>query len=216
MSYKTFNQQMESWRLLIWNAADDTQIQPRLETYGYTAEKFNEGKNLWQQTDEAGKQQAKEKNEQTAATDNFNEARQKAEDDLKRAKKIGRVAFDGNKQAFSALTLDELNILRFEDWLNDAEKFYNNLLGNQQWSDTIQSYGYTTEQLNAQQQQVESLKVLQQTRQREMGEAQQATKTKWERFNQLKTWCNHLTELARIEFEDDAQLLEKMGILIRS
>ncbi|MFW5758908.1 MAG: hypothetical protein ACOCYO_09520, partial [Bacteroidota bacterium] len=108
------------------------------------------------------------------------------------------------------------NITRFEDWLSDAEKFYTNLLGNPQFSATIPSYGYTIEILSAQQQEVDSLKALQQTQQREMGEAQQATKDKWENFNQLKKWCDHLTELAKIEFEDDAQLLEKLGILVRS
>jgi hypothetical protein len=215
MSYKTFNEQLESWRILIWNAADDAEIQSRLAIYGYTTEKLDQGKALWQQTDQAGKQQAKEQNEQTAATDAFNEAREKAEDDLKRAKKIARVAFDGNKEAFNALNLNEINIPRFEDWLNDAEKFYANLLSNPQWAETMQTYSYASEELTAQQQEVASLKSLQQAQQREMGEAQQATQTKWELHGQLKKWCNQLTELAKIEFEDDAQLLEKLGILVR-
>lgn len=216
MSYKTFNEQLESWRILIWNAAGDTEIQSRLANYGYTPEKFDEGKSLWQQTDLAGKQQAKEQNEQTAATDALNETREKAEDDLKRAKKIARVAFDGNNAAFNALTLDQLNTSRFEDWLNDAEKFYANLLGNTQWAETMQTYSYTNEELTAQQQEVVSLKSLQQAQQREMGEAQQATQTKWVLHGQLKKWCDQLTELSKIEFEDDAQLLEKLGILVRS
>ncbi|GET29350.1 hypothetical protein [Prolixibacter sp. SD074] len=216
MSYKTFNEQMESWRILIWNAADDAEIQSRLENYGYTPEKFDQGKALWQQTDQAGKQQSKELNEQTTATNSLNETREKAEDDLKRAKKIARVAFDGNKEAFNALNLDELNIYRFEDWLNDAEKFYANLLGNTQWAETMQTYSYTNEKLTAQQQEVDSLKSLQQAQQREMGEAQQSTQTKWKLHSQLKKWCNQLTELSKIEFEDDAQLLEKLGILVRS
>jgi hypothetical protein len=216
MAYKTFNERLESRRILIWNAADDNQIQTRLENYGYTPEKLSEGKTLWQQTDQAGKQQAKEQNEQTAATDAFNEALEKAETDLKRAKKIARVAFDGNNAAFNALNLKEINITRFEDWLNDAEKFYDNLLGNSQWLATMQNYGYTSETLTTQQQEVTNLKTLQQAQQREKGEAQQATQIKWELSSQLKKWCNHLTEIARIEFEDDAQLLEKLGILVRS
>ena len=211
MSYKTFNERMESRRILIWNAADDNQIQQRLQNYGYTAEKFNEGKTLWQQTDQLGKQQAKEQNEQTAATDAFNEARNTAEDKLKRAKKLARIAFDGNNAAYNALNLKEINIVRFEDWLNDAEKFYANLLGNTQWTEAMQTYGYTTDQ-----QEVNNLKSLQQAQLREMGEAQQATKDKWEHDSQLKKWCSHLSEIAKIEFEDDAQLLEKLGILVRS
>jgi hypothetical protein len=215
MSYKTFNEQLESWRIRIWNAADDPEIQPRLSIYGYTPEKFDEGKSLWQQTDQAGKQQAKEQNEQTAATDAFNQARDKSEDDLKRTKKVARIAFDGNNAAFNALTLDQLNISRFEDWLIDAEKFYANLLGNTQWAETMQAYSYTLEALTAQQQEVNDLKSLQQAQHSEMGEAQQATKEKWDNYKQLKKWCDQLTELAKIEFEDDAQILEKLGILVR-
>jgi hypothetical protein len=215
MSYKTFNEQLESWRIRIWNAADDPEIQPRLSIYGYTPEKFDEGKSLWQQTDQAGKQQAKEQNEQTAATDAFNQARDKSEDDLKRTKKVARIAFDGNNAAFNALTLDQLNISRFEDWLIDAEKFYANLLGNTQWAETMQAYSYTLEALTAQQQEVNDLKSLQQAQHSEMGEAQLATKEKWDYYKQLKKWCDQLTELAKIEFEDDAQILEKLGILVR-
>jgi hypothetical protein len=99
------------------------------------------------------------KNEQTAATNTFNETRQKAEADLKRAKKIARVAFDGN----NALNLKEINIVRFEDWLSDAEKFYANLLGNPQWLATMQNYGYTSETFTALQQEATSLKTLQET-----------------------------------------------------
>ena len=40
--------------------------------------------------------------------------------------------------------------------------------------------------------------------------------SRWDNFSKLKAWCDHLSEVARIEFEDDAQYLEKLGFLVRS
>ena len=98
----------------------------------------------------------------------------------------------------------------------DSEKFYLNLLSNQTWVTAMANYGYTSEILTASQQETVALKELQESQHREIGDAQQATKAKWESFKQLKNYCNHLKQIAIIEFEDDPQLLEKLGILARS
>lgn len=216
MTYLTFNQQMEAFRILLWNASEDTIIQPRLETYGYTADKLNEGKTLWTETDTLDKQYDQEFSEQKDATSRFNETWDQAEKKLKRAKKLARIAFENNANAWGQLNLKTLNINRFEDWLKDAEQFYANLIGNTDWATAMQTFGYTADQLTADQQEIETLKTLQEEQHREMGDAQQVTKDKWEKFKLLKDWCDTLKEIAIIEFEDDAQYLEKLGILARS
>ena len=65
---KSFNENMEKHRILIWNAADDQLIQPRIQTYGYTAEILDEGKALWTRTDSLDKKRDIEQGEQKAAT----------------------------------------------------------------------------------------------------------------------------------------------------
>jgi hypothetical protein len=49
-----------------------------------------------------------------------------------------------------------------------------------------------------------------------MGQAQQATQDKWNKFKPMHERCDVLREIAKIEFEDDAQHIEKLGILVRS
>lgn len=214
--YATFNENMEKHRILIWNAADDQLVQPRIETYGYTAEVLDAGKALWAQTDLMGKKQDTELDEQKAATNIFNEAYQQAVSEIKRLKKLARLAFEGNSNAWNMLKLDKLNITRFEDWQSDAELVCTNLLANAEWLTSMQTFGYTTESITALQGKVTNLKSLQQDQQREMGDTQQATDDKWKSYEELKNWCYKLKEIAKIEFEDDPQLLEKLGILVRS
>lgn len=216
MSQKNFNETMEATRIMIWNASNDPIIQPRLQIYSYTPEKLEEGKAIWNATDAINKQQAIEQSEQSEATAQFNAAYSLAKKMVKRLKKICRLAFPDNNSVWNHLNLKTLNISRFEDWQNDSEKLYENLLGNPQWVSTLGSYGYTPEALSVSQQEVGALKTLQENQHREIGDAQQATKDKAEKYSQLKDWCRHLKGVAQIEFENDPQLLEKLGIRVRS
>ena len=206
---------MESMRIRIWNANEDPVIKPRLSIY-FTDEKLQHGQALWTETDALNKQQDTELNEQKAATDELNDMRETVEQELERAKKVARVALRGNGAAFDSLNLKELVPTRLEDLVYDSEQFYDNLLGNTEWATAMQGFGYTTETLTANQQSAATLRSLQEKRQREMGDAQQATKDKWSRYEELKAFDRDLKEIARIEFENDPQLLEKLGILVRS
>ena len=216
MPTKTFSQILESDRLLIWNACDDPMIQPRLEPYTYTAEKLGEGKTLWTATDVQNKLQVSEQNEKKIATDQFQNARITAGENLKRIKKTARLAFDGNTAAWEMLNLKTLSIRRFEEWLKDAEMFYDNLTGNRDWVAVMQNYKYPQETIDAGKQEVQDLKALQEQQTRETGEAQQATLDKQTLFEQLEAFCHHLREVAKLEFENEPQLLEKLGIFVRS
>lgn len=214
--YTTFNENMEKYRILLWNASDDSRIQVRLALYSYTEEKFNQGKELWQQTDSFGKMQDKEKNEQKEATNQFNEAWQQSISEIKRFKKLARLVFDNKPAAWNMLKLDTLNIAKFADWYADTDLAYSNILEHGEWLSSMQTFGYTNESITTQQTKLEMLKGLQQTQQQEIGDAQQATDDKWNSYNQLKDFCYKLREVAKIEFESDPQLLEKLGILVRS
>jgi hypothetical protein len=155
-------------------------------------------------------------NEQKAATREFNENRDVAEKKLKRAKKLARLAFEDNSDAFDMLNLKVLDISTFEDWIIDAERFYTNLLGNPEWLKAMENLGYTKDQLTKDQEEVTRLRTLQKTQQSEMGDPQQITHEKKDTFSELKKWCHRLSEIAKIEFEDEPQYLEKLGILARS
>jgi len=215
MARKTFIEQMEELRIRIWNANEDPVIKPRLNIY-FTDEKLQQGQTLWNEADALNKQQDTELNEQKAATDELNNMRETVEQNLERDKKVARVALRGNGAAFDSLNLKELVPTRLEDLIYDGEQFYANLLGNTEWATAMQNFGYTTEGLTANQQHAATLRNLQEKRQREMGDAQQATKDKWGKYEELKAFDRDLKEIARIEFENDPQLLEKLGILVRS
>ena len=59
--------------------------------------------------------------------------------------------------------------------------------------------------------------MLQELRKRETGDAQLATQAKNEKHEELKIWCATLRDLVKILFDDDdAQYLEKLGIITRN
>lgn len=216
MAYENYNQKMESWGILIWNAADDPLISTRLLPFNYTPERFDEGKTLWKDVEELDLAREKELGEQKGATKKLNDATTKAETIVKDTKKLARLTFENQKAPFEALNLQTINFDRFEDWLVDSEKFYANLLGNEEWITAMEKYGYIRDQLEAGQKEIANVRQLQKDQFREFGDVQQAQVDKKEKLSELKTYCDHLTEVAKIALAGDAQLLEKLGILVRS
>lgn len=53
-------------------------------------------------------------------------------------------------------------------------------------------------------------------REQEKGDAQQATKNRNVKFEELKDWYEDSRDLVKIVFKNDPQHLEKLGILVRS
>ncbi|WP_421920805.1 hypothetical protein [Marinifilum sp.] len=214
--YTSFNENMEKHRILLWNASGDTAIQPRLALYGYTSEKLQEGQSLWEKTNSLAQMQDQEMDEQKEATNQFNEYLQQSISELKKFKKLARLVFDTKPNAWNMLKLDRLNIAKFTDWYADADMVFTNILDHPEWITSMQTFGYSNETITSMQNKLHNLKSLRQVQQQEIGDAQQATNQKWNSYNLLKEFCYKLSEVAKIEFENDAQLLEKLGILVRS
>lgn len=81
----------------------------------------------------------------------------------------------------------------------------------------MEPFNVTAEGIGANLTRLDELKSLQEQRKRETGDAQKATQERNEKFDQLKDWCSTLRELVKILFEEEnAQYLEKLGILVRS
>ena len=74
----------------------------------------------------------------------------------------------------------------------------------------------TAEKLKAQQRDIATLKTLKLNQKKEMGEAQVATKVRDKKIAELDKWAKKYKKVATIVFEDQPQVLEKLGILVRS
>lgn len=105
----------------------------------------------------------------------------------------------------------------FPEWYAHLNHFYKRFLEDPETATPILPFGYTAESLTVEKDALIGLKAIQQERKCETGDAQRATKLRDEKFEELDTFCKKLRKLLRLLFVgDDAQYLEKVGLLARS
>lgn len=78
------------------------------------------------------------------------------------------------------------------------------------------TYGYTAEKIAAEKALIAQLETAKQAQAKEKGEAQQATINRNNRLDNLDEWISEFRIIAKIALEENAQWLEKLGILERS
>lgn len=80
----------------------------------------------------------------------------------------------------------------------------------------LEKFKVTTDQLNAEKTAIDSLKDLRNQAVVEKGQAQEATRLRNEKLDELDDYCTELKAVAEIALEEKPQLLEKLGIVVPS
>lgn len=212
---KSFNSQMEDYRILIWNAEDPI-IKSKIEPFGYTTEKINEGKSLYEEVVVLAGNQRKEYSEQYSVSSQFIEKRQEAENKFISFRKYARFAFRNIPEADTILNLSKRIPTSFPEWLHSTMYFYERLIEKQDWITSLAPFGVQPEDITNNLANLSELKDLQELRQRETGDAQRSTKVRNAKFDELKHWYSELRDLTKVILVgEDSQYLEKLGILVR-
>lgn len=213
----SFEKMMQNFRMLIWNSADDPVISARIEPFTYNAEILDAAKILFTQTEQLDEDQQKEYAEQRAKTRELNVKTKYVDTDYKQLREFCKFAFEDNIVTWNALQLGNPVPDAFPQWHTHLSHFYNLFLADPNTATPILPFGYTVESLTAQKNALMELKTIQQEREREIGDAQRATKERDAKFEELSIFCKRLSRLLRLLFVgDDAQYLEKVGLLARS
>ncbi len=201
--------------IMINNSIADTDILDRVTLYGYTVEKLNVGKQVLTEAETQYSNYIKEYGEQTEAQKTYDQIKHEANHTYMTELKIARIAFSENTQAITTLELNGRRKKAIAKWLQQALNFYRAILNNADWLATMTNYGQTQEKLSAELTKVESVSTLLETLKREIGEAQNATELRDQKFHELINWLGDYEEIAAIALEDQPQLLEKLGIIVK-
>lgn len=214
---RSMNNNLERCRIKIWNAAEDKVISTRIEPFGYTSERMNGLKALYTETETLFAKQKQEASEWKNASDAFTEAKEIARDNFRIIRNKLKFFYPSTSAVAASLELYRDDFSRYSDFVTGAKYFYKTLLTNPEVVARMLPFGYTEESITAQAEQVNSLDGLKEVRERESGDAQFVTQERNAKLDELEEACNELTRLAKLIFEDnEAQYLEKLGILVRS
>jgi predicted nucleic acid-binding Zn-ribbon protein len=214
---KSINGMMEAFRILIWNASEDEIIKVRLEPFQYNQQRMDALKVLFNDTLGLIDKRKKEKGDWQIASESFNKAKQSVTSEFRKIRNKLKFYYSSTSAVAQTLELYRDNISKYADFVVAAKYFYSKLLLSDEAIDKLIPFGYSREIIAAQADEVNGLDRLKEARERESGDAQYATKERNAKMDELEDACNELTRLAKLVFEDDeAQYLEKLGIIARS
>ncbi|MBI9034064.1 MAG: hypothetical protein JEZ03_06315 [Bacteroidales bacterium] len=216
-NYKSVEEEMGINRTIIRGANENPEIVTGIEPFGYSAEKRQEGLNLLSAAEQSIQTQKLEYSEQYVASNAFQEAKGLVEKDFLRFKRIAKHVFSENAEGWKLLRLGEHNPRTYESWYSYVDGLYTVLLSHEALLTAMARFGCTAENVTADQNSLRDLNNMKQNLFTETGEAQRATKDRDQKMEALKQYTNDLVFVLKLAFEgDDAQLLEKLGIIVYS
>ncbi len=215
MATKTLSGMLESSRMLIVNSRD-AEISPLLSGFGIGDDYLRIGEILYKETMLLVSQQSKEYQEQSLAYDRYHVQRELVDSDYEHTFKLVEILSKTDTDLQNRLKLHLKMPDRIENWINLAIEQYERLLNEADFLTKLSRFKLTTEVLGAQKTALEQLRDLRNQANIEKGEAQAATQKRNVKLEELQDYTRELKELSKLAIGPQSQLLEKLGIRVRS
>lgn len=216
MTNKQITEYLLNTKKLISNSINDQSILNKVSPYGYDTEKLTEGQNLLNEADEKSKNQNIQYAEQYEATQRLHNLLESFDKTYGLHREIARALFEGEPGAWEMLHLTGRRRTALSDWLKKARHFYGNIKNNESLLNRMSELGFTTEYLDTRLTELDEIENAMMQQARESGEAQQATVDRDKKIDELEDWVNLYKSVAKLALADQPQLLEKLGLLVRS
>ena len=207
---------LELYRISLHNASAQPQLAEILTEFGYGPESLAESKALLAEARAAFDGSRTEKNEASAAYHDFDTRRDELNAIYSLDRKKARGTF--GKDPVVAQRLDILgNMPRaYIRWLEAVRTFYSEILADQEIQQKLTRMKITPEHLDRAYNLIGEVEAARTRYVREVGESQNATKLKDAAFARVDDWMKEFYFVAKIALEENPQLAESLGKLVRS
>lgn len=214
MRNRNMADKMSKNRTLIYNSMDG-KVKVLLEERGVDEAYLQRGVTLYGETETYLRQVDVERQDQKRAYDEYHvqkdSVQEQMDDDLKLVRTLSRK----DKDLQNRLELTTGRATAVEQWIEKGLRFYSLLLQEPEFVTKLAKFKLDAHTIAANQQTLSNLKVLRDTAQKEKGEAQEATRLRNEKMEELEDYCYELKALAQLALKGKPQLLEKLGITVR-
>jgi hypothetical protein len=215
MSRKTMAQILEKQRVLIFNSSKP-QIAPLIADLGADAAHLKKGEALYNNVLSLSKIQKKEQQEGSLAYDNYYEQRTSCKSVAKRNFRLIKLGSRADRALQNRLKLFTPKARGIEEWIMQITDIYGGVLNEPTFLAALAKYKITAASLKKDIKQLDSLKTFRDEALSETGQAQEATRLRNVKMEELEDYCYELETIAITQLEDQSQLLEMLGILVRS
>jgi len=207
---------LEQYRVALENVKEQQEIASTMAEFGYTEEVLAEGEVLYTKTIDAYNNNQSEDDEKLAAYQEFEDAKQNLDQVYRLHRKKAKVVFRKQPEILEKLGVIGRVPNAYLKWLQNIKKFYSNAVGDTEIESKLARLKLTTEDLQEAVGFIAEVEDARATYLREKGESQDATKVKDEAFNNLDDWMGEFYAVAKIALDNNLQLLEALGKLVKS
>ncbi len=211
---KSIAQRLLDAERAINNTLSNPQILTAVTPFGYDQARMEAARALHAEARTLTDQQALKYGEQYEATQTVQKAWDEAARAYSTALKIARIAFRDKETARNALGLRGIRKQSLSGWLDQARRFYNNLLREPTFIAAMTAYSYTQARLEAELSLVEAVADASELQDIERGQAQEATQLRDAKLDELNQWLVDYKVIAEIALSASPQQLEQLGWVV--
>ena len=204
---------MNRMRLVLDNTASNPTIAVAMAAFSYDVLRMQEGQVILDRLTAAHSDQIKEYAEQFAATDAVNQAWEAADQTYGLHRALGKRLFATDTLPYRQLLLNEQKERRRPDWLIQAGGFYTRLLDMPEWVTAMGTFGQTQLMLESAQTAVNNITTLDSDQEKEISEAQAATRQRDDLHAEARVWLATAVEVAHYALTDNPQLIEAFDVV---
>jgi hypothetical protein len=184
--------------------------------FGYDTESIAQGKTLLDETRTAYDTNKTEDDETAESYQKWSELKDSLADRYALDRKKAKVVFRNDELTKEKLGVTGILPQAYVKWLETTKKFYSVALSDNDIQTKLGRLKITADYLTETNTMVTDLEAARADYLREVGESQDATKIKDAAFVKMDDWMSEFYAVAKIALEDNPQLLESLGKLVRS
>jgi len=202
-------------QVAINNTLADAEIQAAVAGYGYSVEKINAGKGLYDQAVAAVNAQIAAVGAQRDTTATMELAKQQAYTAYQSLAKVARAVFAQDKTRLTRLGLIGAMPRSAAGFLTAAYALLENAAAPEIQAQ-LANYGYDSARLQSERAVINAYEAADRSQDQAKGAAQQATRDQDAALSELMLWYQQYIKIARVALQGKKELLEKLGIRMLS
>jgi len=206
---------LELYRVALDNAENQTEIATIMAELGYDSTVIGEGKALLEETRNAYDLNKTEDDETSAAYADFSSKKEQLENTYNIHRKKAKVVFRNDSLTADKLAISGAMPRTYIKWLESAKKFYSVSSTDTDIQSKLARLKISADDLTAANTAISALETARAEYLKEKGESQDATKAKDSAFAKIDDWMSEFYAVARIGLEDNPQLLEALGKVVK-
>ncbi len=207
---------MERARTALANASNHPEIKTALADYGMDDKKLAEGNKLYTNTKNVWEMNKKEDTESSVALNSYKGKYNEFSSLFKRHRNQTLIYFKKQPDILITLGVKGRFPAKYNDFFDKVGQFYKGIKNNAAIQTQMDLIKVTSSIVNKCLTLLKDLLAERSNYDKELSESQDATKSKDAALLELKEWMEDFDAIAKVALYDNPQLLESLGIFVRS